>query len=235
MTDVDTRVTPSLHVMNVHEMEDYDDETAPFLGQVETAFSTAYEGLRNIHDAREAAKRNPTWNEAQAVIQTSDYASKVMLGITKTFDSAEANLAKAVTALEAQLSAPVTSKAAHAVSAEIRSYVKNLKASERMTFLQKAIESGDETTASAVLGGPSYLSGLDGDMQGVLTRMYHERISPKEAKRVRAMKAAQELMSRNAGLLFGQVEKAVGMPPARVHALRQAKTESEQAFILKDS
>lgn len=41
-----------------------------------TAFSTAYEGIRAVHEAREKAKTNPTLNEAHQIIHTDDFAQK---------------------------------------------------------------------------------------------------------------------------------------------------------------
>jgi len=232
--EVDTRITPSLHPLNIRELEDYGDDTAPYLGQSETALSTAYLGFQDIHAAREAAAKDPTLNPAAQAIKTDDYARRVFGKITQSFDSASANLDRTITALEQQLTAPIESKASHGISAEIRAFVKGLDTGERMSFLQKAIERGDIQSASSVLGAPAYLSGLDADMQATFVRLYHERMSPREAKQVRAMKAAKALIEDRGPLLFKELEKSVGMPLARVHALRAAKTESERAFVLRD-
>lgn len=230
---IDTRVTPSLHPINVTKVEGYDDDTRPYLGQAESAFSEAYQGLQSVHDARAAAAQNPTWNEAQQVIATDDFGQRVFARIARQMDAAKANLDKSISALEEQLSAPVTSKAAHSVSAEIRAYVKSLSTGERMTFLQGAIANGDEVSASAVLGGPPYLSGIDATTQTVLTRQYHERVSPQVAKRVMAMRGARDLITDRGGLVFKELEKAVGKPPQKVRALREAKNAAEQAFVLR--
>lgn len=233
--EVDTRITPSLHPANAREMEDYGEDTAPYLGQFETALSTAYIGLQDIHNAREAAAKDPTLNPAAQVLKTDDYARKVFGRITQSFDRAGANLDRSITALEQQLTAPIESKASHGISAEIRAFVKGLDTGERLTFLQQAIERGDEQSASSVLGAPSYLSGLNAETQATFVRLYHERTSPREAKQVRAMKAAKAILDDRAPLLFQQLDKAVGAPRGRINALRQAKTESERAFILRDA
>ena len=230
---VDTRVTLSLHPLNVEKIDGFDDETRPYVAATQTAFSEAYEGLRAVHDAKAAAKRNPTWNEAQQIIATDDYGQKVFQRIARGFDSARANLDKSIKALDEQLTAPVVSKAAHSVSAEIRAHVKGLSTGDRIAFIQRAIADGDDITASAVLGGPAYLSGIDRDMQAVMTRLYHERTSPAVAKRVRVMTAARELIETRGGLLFAEMEKAVGEKPHKIAALRAAKTAAEQAFVLK--
>ena len=101
-----------------------------------------------------------------------------------------------------------------------------------MGFVQSAIESGDHMTVSAVLGAPAYLSGITPDMQRTLTRMYREKHSPVEAKRLRAMEAARDLIMRNSAPLFAELEKAVGAPMHKVQALREAKNKADKAFSL---
>lgn len=232
---IDTRVSPSLHPGNIRALDDYDDETALYLAPAETALSEAYVGLGQVHSARDAARKNPAWNDAAQVLQTQDYADKIFTRVARHFDSTSASLSKSIASIEEQLSAPITSKASHAVSAEIRAHVKTLSAEDRMSFLQRVAHEGDETTCAAVFGAPAYLSGVEPKTVEVLTRIYHERKSPAVAKRLRAMKAAHDLLSDRGGLLHKELEKAVGMAPARVRALRQARTEAEQALILRDA
>lgn len=233
--EVDTRVSLSLHPLNVTKIDGYDETTAVYLGQVETAFSEAYLGLGQVHTARDKARTNPTWNEAQQLIQTQDYADKVFARVARQMDGAKANLDRSIAALEAQLTGPITAKAAQSVSAEIRSFAKGLATSERLSFMQRAIASGDETTITALLGAPSYLSGIDTKTQEVFTRLWHERNSPEIANRVKAMKGARDLVMDRGALLHGQFEKAVGAAPHKVAALRAAKTSAEQAFVLKQA
>lgn len=232
--DIDTRITPALHPDNVKEVAGYDDDTAPVLAPTMTAFSEAYEGLRQVHNAREKAKLNPTWNESMQIIHTQDLADKVFARIAKAMDGTRGRLEQGITSLEAQLSGPVESKASASIAAEIRAHVKGLKTGERQAFLQKAIDDGDVVSATAVLGAPSYLSGLDPNMQKVLLRFYHERQSPDAAKRLKAMVGAKTMIEQRAGLVFKELEKAVGFPPHKVKKLREAKNEAEAAFILND-
>lgn len=231
-TNIDTRITPALHPDNVKEIEGYDDETALVLGPTVTAFSEAYEAVRAVHNAREKAKTNPTWNEAQQIIATDDLAQKQFARIAHGFDSVRSNLEKGIAHLEQELSAPVTSRAAGSISAEIRAHVKGLKSGERQAFIHKAISDGDEASATAVLGAPAYLSGFDPDMQKVLLRFYHEQHSPRLARRLKVMLGAKSLIEERAGLVFGQLEKAVGAPPHKARALREAKNASERAFVM---
>lgn len=233
--DVDTRVSPSLHPENVRAIEGYGADTSSHVAHVETAFSEMYEGLRSVHDAREAAGRNPTWNDAQRALQTDDFAQKIYGRITRNIDGVKASLDRNITAMDDQLNAPVASKVAHPVATEIRAHAKLLNTGERMSFVMKAIDAGDHLTVGAVLGGPAYLSGLEPEMVTSLSRLYHEKTSPELAKRLGVMKAARDLLVGRSVLVHDQMEKAIGMPRHKLNALRLAKNEAERAFILKDT
>lgn len=235
MTDnIEAKITPSLHPDNVKAIDGFDEQTAPYLAPTMTAFSTAYEGIRAVHKAREKAKTNPTWNEAHQIIHTYDFAQKHLARISKSFDVTRSNLEKGIAALEQQLATPLESKAAQGVSAEIRAHAKNLPSEQRHEFIRQAIEEGDHTTVSAVLGAPAYLSGLDANFQRTYVRFWNECSAPEVAQRLKAMKGAKQMIEERAGLVFKELEKAVGAPSHKAQALRKARTEAEQAFVLKD-
>lgn len=234
-TEISTKVTPALHPDNIKEIDGYDDDTAPYLGQVATAFSEAYEGIKAVWLAKDASLKNPTWNEAQAMIHTDDFAQKKLTRITKHFDSAMANLNKGIEAMEQQLAAPIQHSGSSAIAAEIRAHVKTLSTEDRHKFLDEAQKVGDHTTLSAVLAAPGYLSGVSETERQVRTRLYHEASSPAVAKKLKAMKAARGMIEERSGLVFIGMQKAVGAPPHKVKALREAKSQAEAAFILKDA
>lgn len=235
MTDnVDARITPSLHPDNVKNIDGFDEQTAPYLAPTMTAFSTAYEGVRAVWAAKEAAAHNPTWNEAMQIIHTDDFAQKHFAKISKSFDVTRSNLEKGITMLEQQLAAPIESKAAQSIAGEIRAFVRDMPTEKRHKFIQEAIDTGDEKTVSALLGAPAYLSGLDANFQQTYVRFWNERSAPEVAQRLKAMKGAKQMIEERAGLVFKELEKAVGAPPHKAAALRQAKTNAEKAFILQD-
>ncbi|MBK9009423.1 hypothetical protein [Novosphingobium sp.] len=128
------------------------------------------------------------------------------------------------------MAAPVESKASNSLSAEIRAYVAALPEGERLSFVRKAISDNDMRTASAVLGGPAYLSGMTADMQSILTRMFHEHHQPLQAKRLKAAKAGLDLIGERAGLVFLQIQKAVGADPQKVARFRAAAANTAKAF-----
>lgn len=230
--NIDTRVSPALHPLNVQELDGYSEETAGILSMTEGAFAHAYEQLGKVFDASEAVRSDPTLTEPAAVVRIADYADKAFTGMAQRFDAAAANLKTIVASIETELTAPVESRASSTLSAEIRSYVAKLPDGERMSFVVKAIKDSDTRTASAILGAPPYLSGLTGDMQAVLTRQFHEHNNPSQAKRLKAAQAGLDLIGERANLVFSHLQKAVGADPHKVARFRAAAAKTAKAFAL---
>lgn len=227
---VDTRVTAGLHPQSVASLELYDEETRGHLEQVVQAFTVAYEGAGKVFDARAAAATDPTLTEAAQLIRTQDMADKVFQRAAAAFDKVSANLQSGIALIEKELTTPVQSRAAQTIAVEIRNYIRTVKSP--MDFVRNAIVTGDVDSASAALGAPAYLSGLTPEAQAVLLRMYHEKHNPALVKRQRAMQSALDLVGQRSGLLFKDLEKAVGVPPHRVKALKEAKAKADKAFTL---
>ena len=99
-----------------------------------------------------------------------------------------------------------------------------------MSFVTKAIIDNDTRSASAVLGGPAYLSGITTEMQSILTRMYHEHHQPLQAKRLKVAKGALSLIGERSGLIFVNLEKAVGADPRKIAKFRNAAAKTAKAF-----
>lgn len=234
-TDIDHRITPALHAENVKQIDGYDEDTAAVLAPTETAFSTAYEGIRAVWDARAVADKNPGWTEEQKLLQVDNFARKHLDKITRTFDTTRANLEKGIAHLEQELSQPVTTRAAHPVASEIRTYVRGLGTAKLHSFIQSAIDNGDHDTVTAVLGAPAYLSGLTPEFQQTYLRFYHERNNPAAAKRLKAMQGAKALIEERAGLVFKAMEAAVGGTSTKANKVREAQTAAEKALSFKDA
>ena len=209
--ETDTRISPTLHPGIAGEIADYDDDTRPVLGQTETAVSEAFKALQSIHNAKEGAKLNVTLNDFEQLVAVDDHATKVMNNVYGSWSRAVDTLNNNITAMEKELYAPVESKASRTMATEIRQHFASLEMGPRMNALRKAIEAGDETTATAVLGAPPYLSGLDPDMHAEYLRDWHNAQRPVEAKKIRAMRAAADMLNDRYKLLTKAVEKAVGV------------------------
>lgn len=228
--NIDIRVTPALHPKVVEEIEGWGDDTKTVLAETQTAFSTAYETLRKVHDTREVVNANPGWNDDQKLLQVDNFAKKHLAAVTKTFDTARANLTKGIDFLEGQLAEPVQVKAATAIAGQIRDFARNLPDGKRHEFLREAIRDDDHETVTALLGAPPYLSGLNREFQAVYLRLYHERNSPGVAKRLQVMRAAKELIESNAGKVFTEMEKAIGGKGAKANMVRKAQEAAEKAL-----
>lgn len=209
--EVDTRISPSLDPGVIALIDDYDDDTRPLLGQTETALSEAFEALKGIHDAKAAAATNPTLNEYAQLIEVDNYATKRMDRVMKTWDRAIDALNNNATSLETDLRAPVEQKASHAMASEIRSVFRGMDTGPRMSAIQRAINNGDERTVTAICGAPGLLSGLDDDMRASFAREWQERQMPVEAKKVRALRAAADLLNDRVKILKTEWAKAVGV------------------------
>ena len=241
--EIDTRVAAGLHPGVVRALDHYDDDTASILAPTEAAFTEAYAGIGKVHDAKEKAGTNPTWNEARQLIETDNFGQAMFAQIAKRFDNAASNLKTIIGGIEKEFAAPIESKAAGIIAQEIRSHVKGLKTAERMTFVQAAIRDGDQRTATAILGAPAYLSGMETETQAVLTQMYHEHHEPVKAKRLNAARAGLDLVETKGGMVHTQLAKAIGcieerndrgLVTRRIYAkeLKTQKAAAEKAFVL---
>jgi hypothetical protein len=228
--DIDIRVTPSLHPRIVEEIDGWCEETKEVLGPTQTAFSTAYQALRQTHDTREVVAKNPGWTDEQKLVQTDNFAKKKLEQITRTFDSTLGNLTKGIAYLEGQLNEPIQARAASSIANQIRDYARALPEAKLHTFVREAIDGGDHDTVTALLGAPPYLSGLNREFQRSYARMYHERNRPDVALRLKAMRGAKELIEQHAGKVFVEMEKAVGGQSAKANVIRKAQQAAEQAL-----
>ncbi len=229
-----THVPPDLHPDVIKGIEEYDEEMHPHVAPAISALSEVYEGLNSIHMARQAAEKNPTWNEASKVIQTADFADKVTQRAAKRVDSVLGSMKKTIESLEGELSTPLDQAAgSRPINSEIRAYVRGLSSEERMRWFNDALRSGDTLSLVATLGGPAYLAGWTSEMQAALIRRYHEATNPATAKRLRVLRAAFDIVADRTPALFVHAEKLVGADRRKVSALRKAKSDSEAAFILR--
>jgi hypothetical protein len=228
--DLDVRVSLSLHPKTVTKIDGFSEQTAVYVAGTERVLHEAYSGVQSVFAAMDAAKRDLTLNEAGRILKVGDYAQRVFAKVAKQFDTERRNLEKGIAQIEQELSAPVLAKASHHLASEVRAYVREMDQIQRAQFIRKAILAGDDVTATAVLGAPAYLSGIDEKMMPVLIRTYREHNSPEVAAKLKVMQGAAALLADRGGLLFTNLEKAVGAQPHEVQKLRDAKKQSDKAF-----
>lgn len=229
---VDTRVSPALHPDTLTVLDGYDDDSAKFIGDAKSALTDAYVTIGKVHNATEMGRKDPTQTEEHRILIVGREAAKQQERLLRRFDVATTNIKKEAERIERELSVPVESKASLGISAEIRQHVKTLK-SGQMDFVRGLIEAGDDLSVSAVLGGPSYLSGLTDDMRTVLTRMWHERQNPALVQRLTLMRSVLDKLDRDAGKVFTEMEKAVGANPSKLRTIGAAQEAAQAALKIE--
>lgn len=227
--------SPSLDPGVLAALPEYDDGTKGYVGQAETAMSAMHAAITNVVGMREASQRNPTWNEAAAIIHVSVEATKVQEAATRRADAALSALDKGITSLLAELRAPVQASAHTALSGEIASYVRGLPTGERLSFLVNAIREGDTTTLHAVLSRPAYLSGIDKATAAMLTEQLNRHAQPDKARRLALMQGAKQKLEGAGGIFLNQMEAALGVKGgwATAQRLRAAQADAMKAFTPK--
>lgn len=226
--EINTAVSPMLHPAVVDRL----DATGEMYGIEPTraAFALAYDAIGRVHAARETVSKDPTLTENAVAVQVADFADRQMAAVTRAFDAARSGLVKTIEHMERELSAPVTSLAAQSVSEEIRAHVKGLPDAQRAVFVKKAIDRGDAVTASAVLGAPAYLSGLDDAMCAPLLQHFHVTQNPVTARRLKTAIAAREMIEARASVVINGFEQAIGVPFHKVKLLREAQAKTRAAL-----
>lgn len=227
---IDTRVSADLHPGVVAHLDSYDDDTASILARTESAFDNAYKTLIRVNDAAEAARSDPTMTAAAAIVKSQTFADQAFKGIAAGFDGATDNLKTVIAGIEREFSAPIECQAGTMMSGELRAYVAKLDQNKRLDFVMNAIKDDDQRLATAVLGAPAVLSGLKPEMMPVLRQMYFEHHQPVQAKRLKAAKAGLDLLGARAGLVFRNLERAVGADRATVNKHRAAAARTAKAF-----
>lgn len=233
-TDIDSRVTPTLHAETLKALDGFDDSTMPYIAPAIEALDDAYQTLSKLHDGRDAAKKNRAWTEGQQVLAVSETANRHQQRLLKKFDGLVATMDKQIAKFEEELSQPLESRAAVGIAGEVRKFVKDMPTEERHKFIQEAIQAGDVTTCSSVLGAPPYLSGLDANFQKTYTRMWHEKMNPPASQRLKVIRGAKSHIEKAGALVVEQTEKAMGAPWAKVNELRQGNDRALAALKFGD-
>lgn len=148
------------------------------------------------------------------------YASSLMTGALQKYDAANKSLQSQIEATEAELTKSISASTAGTLASEIRSFCRTHKNPNQ--FVVELMQSGDEQGVSAILGAPSYLSGLTDDMRKAFTRQWHERRNPQLTGKLALLNAASERLDRAGAAFLVTVEKAMGVDYRVIKRLRDA-------------
>jgi hypothetical protein len=213
-----------------HGIAEYEAHES-LLGPTLRAFQTGYKAIEDIFTARAAVEQDTTKTPAAQAVAISDFAFERQMKAALVFDTALKNADQAIGSYEDQLSKPLIADAGRGtVNDAIRAHVKGLAENERLSFVRAAISGGDVVTAKAVLGAPSYLSGLSNDIHAALTRQYHERESPQITGNLNALKKAKAALERSGPLLLTETIRAIGMDWDEIGRIKAAKVAADRAL-----
>lgn len=180
--------------------------------------------IESVVSARTKSTQDPELmhSEAAQVLRVADYADKLMEPALRKVDAANAHLTTQIKAVEADLNKAITTGIHTALATEIRAHCKAQKSP--MQFVSELIASGDEQGVSAILGAPSYLSGLTQQMREALTHQYNAKKQPALTEKLTLLRAAQERLERAGTAFLGTIERGMGVKYDLVKRLRDAKS-----------
>jgi hypothetical protein len=223
--------TPSLHPANVEKLEGIEGHEGYVRSAID-AFASIHGALQRLSDAREQAKKNGAWTEAQQILNVAAAAEKMQTAATLKFDTARKNLTDGIKSIEDMLNGPLAAKADNVLSSDIRKHLLRLPADKRAAEIERAIEEKELSVLQACLGAPPMLSGLSRELQQHYTRRYREATQPEQAQRLKVMRDALELVDKRAGLVFTETEKALGARWDVVKKLRTLDSDAQKALLL---
>jgi hypothetical protein len=228
---VDTRVSPALDPETYRAVEGYNDETRRFLDGVVNAFNEIYQTVGKAHDARALAESNPALTPENRILHVARDVDTAKRRSVARLANAERDLRANIAHTEKLLSEPLTQQAAlGSLNVEVRAHVKSLKREQREALMREALESDDDATLTAVLGGQHFLSGMSKVDHDHFVRRYHEKRNPSLVKRLDVMNKFLEMIERNGPLVHVQFDRAIGAPPRAVANMQSLKDRSEAAL-----
>jgi len=198
-----------------------------------SALEAVYGAMQQIITARQAAHSDSTLTEDGATLKIAAFAERMQTQATQRIDTAHSTLSKSIEEYEGILRRPMEGQAsAGPLAAEIRAHCKALSAGERAQFLSDATKRQDTRTMAAILGAPSYLSGITDDTQHIYTEQFNRIKAPEVAKRIEVLKEARERLEKAGALFLLDVQRAGGFKWQKVQKLRAAKAQADKAFAV---
>ncbi|MCC6295787.1 MAG: hypothetical protein IT469_03660, partial [Pseudomonadales bacterium] len=224
-TKPDVRLSPGLHPDTVGHLlkavpAAYRTGVAPDIESARAMVAGVYSDLSRLYDLRSKLSADPTRTEQNRTLEMSRAAESVFKRAAAQLDKRTDALRDEISALTAELAAPLQPKPGDALSGEIRGYLRSLPEAERMAAVNSAVDSGDAVTAIAALSAPAFLTGISDDLHRGLTEQWHRRQNPAAAARLELLVALRGRLMDHGGLLHGAVQKAVGADPRAVEGLR---------------
>lgn len=231
---VNSKISPALDPETYRNIEGYSDETAQFVSSAMSAFTDVYDVLGRLHQAKALADSNPAWTPENRILIVAKEGDRHKDRVLRRFDLASRDLTSGIAHVEVQLKEPLIEKAGlGVVNSEVRAYARGLERGEREAFLSEALKRDDTTTLHAVLGGPSYLSGLSLLDAEHYTRTFHQKKRPDLVRRLDVMRRFQERLDNIGPILHAQFSRAIGAAPGAAANLQRANEQALAALKIE--
>lgn len=168
-------------------------EAEATVGEVK-AMRTVYQEYKKLLSATKAALRveDPSRTPEAHYLEIAAAWKKQLDAIANRSAEETASAKKAISILDKDI-ANLLEVREGAHSNEIRQHVKAIPAAGRIPFVMAAIDGGDKETVAAIMGGPSYLSGLTDEQRTVLWNAYTERAAAGHVATKRAIQRALDV------------------------------------------
>ncbi len=205
---------------NIRAHEHFEEMNGWNCDQAIAAMEAVSTAVKNILTAREAYRTDPTMTQAAQVLAIDSIHAKQSSQVLPKIDAARANLERAIASHEAQLKQPITEGARGTFAAEVRAMVRGMSISERQSFIMQAVNTGDAVAIGAILGAPSYLSGLDSKMAQAFTERANTLQNPTLVKQLALMKHSRSKLELAGRLFLASTEAMTGFRHTTVERLR---------------
>ena len=161
------------------------------IGALRQAAEAVRRGARALH---EDEMRTVPARHKEAL----DYAYKVVRPSLMASDAATARLNAEIAGLKTKVSQPPPID--RGLAAEIRAAIARMPRDERTKAVLASMKSGDDSIASACLGGPPLLSGMSDTAHAHVRNSYATLRHPDTVKRIAALEKGMEHLERAAKL-----------------------------------
>jgi len=218
----------------ISNIKDYDDETKVATCGAYQLFLDSYKNASKVWNLKESLRDNPSMTVQDKTLHVADNAAKHFDTAVGRFNSCTTDLKNSIAHFEKTLSEPLSDVTANVSQAirmsDICKHVANLSTKDRNTFLNDAIQRNDQLSLRAVLGGPSFLSGLKPEEMKHYTNLYRKTANPLTSAQLNVATECLRLVENRAGMLTDFFEGAMGTSLRDVQKIRAAKALADKAL-----
>ncbi len=219
-TDVPPAMHPEILAPLVETLDVADTWGPPALAVAREALTAAYRLYGAIEDAEKALLgAAPPGGRRLLNGREDEFVEAATLAFSRNgpvIDRRLAELKTYATYFEAKLAKVVDYPDGRggpgvAMATEIRTHLKSLKPSERILFLGRAVDGGDQQTVAAFLSAPAFLSGSDGKDQDRVRHHAYEKWDPVSSAQLAAVRSMIDHVHDAGGRLMERYSQALNL------------------------